>query len=83
MRVAYKETALEQLEALPVAARKRIINKVVFFISQPDPLVFAKPLRGHDAYRFRIGNYRVVFDIEKDVLTVLLVVKREGAYRNL
>ncbi len=83
MHVAYKEKALDQLDQLSPVLRKRITDKIDFYASQPDPLSFAKHLVGYNAYRFRIGNYRAIVEVQDDSLVVLLIVKREGAYRNL
>lgn len=83
MRVDYRETAIEQLRAFPKAVQVRIAKKINFFASQPDPLSFGKHLVGYDAYRFRVGDVRVIADFDGDTLVVLLIVKREGAYRNL
>jgi mRNA interferase RelE/StbE len=83
MLVEYKERALEQLEQLPRDLQKRITDKIDFFASQPKPLSFAKPLTGYNAHRFRIGNYRAIAEVEGEVLTILLIEKRDGAYRNL
>ena len=83
MRVEYKEKALDQLEKLPRDLQKRITDKIDFYASKSDLLSFAKPLTGYNAHRFRIGDYRAIFEVNGDTLFVLLVVKREGAYRNL
>lgn len=83
MRVGYKAKAVEQLRALPRADRERILNKIAFYAAQSDPLAFAKPLAGYNAYRFRIGNFRALVETEGDSLLVLLIVPREGAYRHL
>lgn len=83
MRVIYAPGAAEQLEKLPKASSKRIFDKIAFYAAQPDPLSFAKPLTGYNAYRFRIGSYRALVEADGDTLVVLLVVRREGAYRNL
>ena len=83
MRVDYRETALVQLRAFPKSVQVRIAKKILFFATQPDPLSFAKPLVGYDAHRFRVGDVRVIADVDGDTLVVLLIVKREGAYRNL
>lgn len=83
MRVEYREVAKEQLKTLPAHLQERIAKKILFYASQSDPLSFAKPLAGYDAYRFRIGNYRVIVEVESETLFVLLIVKREGAYRHL
>ena len=83
MRVIYAPTAADQLEKLPAVLRQRIKDKIDFYASKSDPLSFAKPLTGYNAYRFRIGNHRAVVEVHSETLFVLLVVKREGAYRNL
>ena len=83
MHLAFKPKAIRQLEVLPKAARQRILRKISWYITQPDPLAFATHLSGYNAYRFRIGHHRVIFDFENDTVTVFLVVGREGAYKNL
>ena len=83
MRVIYAPRAERKLLELTLVARERIVDKIDFYASQPSPLSFAKHLAGYDAYRFRIGNYRAIVEVENETLIVLLIVKREGAYRNL
>jgi len=34
-------------------------------------------------YRFRIGDYRVIFDIEDDQIIVLRIGHRREVYRNI
>lgn len=83
MRIEYRTTAVEQLKKLLPTTRSRIARKIAFYAAQSDPLSFARPLKGYGAYRFRIGNYRVIFEVRREVLSILLIVKREGAYQNL
>ena len=83
MRVIYAPTAAEQLDNLTSAIRRRITDKIDFYALQPAPLSFAKPLAGYNAHRFRIGNYRAIVEMKSETLFILLIVKREGAYRNL
>ena len=42
-----------------------------------------KKLKGRDAYRIRIGEYRVIYEIHDDVLIVLIirVAHRREAYK--
>ncbi len=56
----------------------RILDKLDFFIYSGKPLKYAKKLTDHDTgtYRFRVGNYRAIFDIDKKgKITVLLVLR--------
>ena len=48
-----------------------------------DPLKYAEPLKQSElrSYRFRIGDYRVVFDLEGDQIVILRVGHRREIYR--
>ena len=82
-RLAYKKPAVKSIQKLPTQIQKRLKVKLEFFVNQTDPLVFAKALtKPADAqYRFRVGNYRVLFDVEGDVIVILLVQHRKDVYR--
>lgn len=80
MEIFYADTAVRQLKSLERNIRDRIIKKVHLYASPPDPLEFAEPLTGLKAYRFRIGDYRVVFQREQHLIHVLSVRRRDEAY---
>jgi mRNA-degrading endonuclease RelE of RelBE toxin-antitoxin system len=81
MEFIFAPTAEEHFERLSPQARKRIAGKMRFYAGQPDPLDFAEPLTGSMHYRFRIGDYRVIFEILHDVGWVLAIHRRDEAYR--
>jgi len=81
MDVYYTDTAKRQLKKLEKYIQERIVDKVRFFVSQSDPLQFAEPLTGYDAFRFRVGDYRVTFEVDDDALRVLSIRRRDEAYR--
>ena len=81
MRVRFTETADTQLDRLPHRLQKRIIEKVEFYSLQLDPLQFAEPLTGSNEYRFRIGDYHVIFEMLHDTLWVTAIKRRDEAYR--
>jgi len=81
MDVYYTDTAKRQLKKLEKYIQERIVDKVRFFVSQSDPLQFAEPLTGYDAYRFRVGDFRVTFEVEDEALRVLSIRRRDEAYR--
>lgn len=82
-KIFYKKPAVKSIQKLTPQIKKRLKTKLEFFINQDDPLVFAKALtKPADAqYRFRIGNYRVLFDVEGDDIVVLLVQHRKDVYK--
>ena len=84
--LAFAKKALEDLSSLDIQIARRINKKLRFFVEQQNTLRFAERLTdapvGH--YRFRIGDYRALFDIKPDgtitVLVILRVKHRREAY---
>jgi len=81
MQIHFAAKADEQLRRLPRHLQKRIVSKLELYALQPDPLQFAEPLSGIRAYRFRVGDYRIIFDVIGDVLWILAIKRRDEAYR--
>ena len=86
-RVEYTDKAVKELKRLNRSDARRIVKKVGFYAAQKNPMKYAKRLRPpfDDVFRFRIGEYGVIFDMDDDggisVLTVLGVKHRADAYR--
>lgn len=81
-KVLIKPTAVKELEALPVKARRRLATRLRRLSSDPRPPGSEK-LSGHDLYRIRQGNYRVLYSVE-DLALIVLVIKvghRRDVYR--
>ena len=83
MDYAFTPQALKQLEKLPKDIQVRIVKKLDFYCMQKSPLDFAEHLtdRSLGSYRFRIGDWRVVFDIEQEKIVVLVVGHRREIYK--
>ncbi len=82
-RVLISKKALKELQNVPVSERGLIkdrISKLAFF---PLARLDVQKLRGYDAiYRLRVGDYRVIFEYDKEnrVVRILKVGKRENVY---
>jgi mRNA-degrading endonuclease RelE of RelBE toxin-antitoxin system len=70
MNVYYTDTAKQQLKELQRPFQKRILDKVAVYASLPNPLEFAEPLAGYDMNRFRVGDYRVAFQIDQNIISL-------------
>jgi len=83
MKIKFTNTARKEIYRLDIAIQRRIGRKLKWLASQINPLDFADPLREHDTgqYRFRIGSYRVIFDIEREWITVHSVGHRREIYK--
>ncbi len=88
-QVRYTKRALKDLEELPKVMAKHIVEKITFFRKQKNPLNFAKKLKSSKfgTYRFRIGSYRAIFDIDKQgniqILLILTIKHRKEVYRGI
>lgn len=82
MDVFYAHRAARQLEDLPRSVQRRIVAKMRFYATQRDPLKFARHLVDYreGEFRFRIGEYRVTFDVIKGSIYVLKIGKRDAVY---
>jgi len=74
--------AKKSLSRLPKKLQLRIQGAVSTLASNPLPPV-AKKLVGRDTYRLRVSDYRIIYSIEKNILTVKIISvdHRREAYR--
>ncbi|MDO8490288.1 MAG: type II toxin-antitoxin system RelE/ParE family toxin [bacterium] len=85
LRIA--RAAQNDLAELDRKIASRIIDKLEFFALQEAPLRFAVKLNDfkYGTYRFRIGDYRAIFDVDAGgdiyILMILRVKHRKEAYR--
>jgi mRNA interferase RelE/StbE len=81
-RLLVKPSAVSEIEALPRQDRLRIVAKISSLAREPRPRACEK-LSGREQYRFRQGDYRILYEIQ-DLDLVVVVVKvghRREVYR--
>ncbi len=85
-QLIYTPAAQLMLAALPRTLADRIATKVEWYCAQANPLQFAEALAGEfkSLYRFRVGDYRVIFARQSNgELTIILITRvrhRSRAY---
>ena len=79
----FSRSAQKDIKKLDDETRKRIGKKLVFFLEQQDLLQHARQLIHSNIgyYRFRIGHYRVVFDVDEYKIEVVSVKHRKDVYK--
>lgn len=72
------------MDKLPPQIRKRILKKFKYCSFQENLLRFAEKLKDQrfGEYRFRIGDYKTLFDIENHKIIILKVGHRKEIYRD-
>ena len=80
-QLLYTRRAERDIERLDSQTRKRIGKTLLRFAHTPREYAeqLASPALG--AYRFRVGDYRVIFDIEGSDIVILRVGHRREIYR--
>ncbi len=79
--VKYSEESLFQLRGLDVPVAKRIIRKIES--ARSDPHRFFVRLVGRTEYKLRVGDYRVIVDIDENrrVIVVRSLGHRKNVYK--
>jgi len=72
---------MNDIRKLDIVAKKRIKKKLEEYAINPH--VYAKKLINSaiGSYRWRVGNYRIVFDIDGTNIVILRVGHRREIYR--
>ena len=75
-RYIFRKKATKYFAKLNKKEQEKIIRKLDYFISSGDPIQYAKKLVNPKigTYRFRIWEYRVVFDIDEEWKLIILLV---------
>ncbi len=84
-RVEIKKSAQKQVAALARIDQRRVIAAIAGLADVPRPEGARKIVGAQDAYRIRVGDYRIVYEIVKRVLTVYVVrvAHRKDVYKGL
>ena len=77
----YSPTAVKQLEKLEHNIKERILVALERLRIRPESCDIKK-LVGMQGYRFRVGDYRIIFDMKKEklIILVLQIGHRRGIY---
>ena len=71
--IEIEEKALKKLSKLPLKEQARISEKIEALSKEPMP-IDCKKLKGiKNSYRIRSGSYRIIYNINNNVLTILIV----------
>lgn len=83
MQIAYTRTAIKDLSRIPADRAQLIRAKISQYVAAPASLAnMVSRLQGRPGYRLRVGDYRVIFDQDGRVLTVLRVGHRGNVYED-
>lgn len=70
--VKVKKLVYKQIKKIPPKDSKKILDKINQLSFNPRP-ADCKKLLGQEKYRIRCGDYRILYEIEDDLLVVYIV----------
>jgi mRNA interferase RelE/StbE len=74
-RIELRPAAIRALKRIDHQDRDRIRGAIALLGQDPRP-PGAKALQGRDGLRVRVGNYRIIYTVQDDVLLVVVVTLR-------
>ncbi len=74
--IKYSKQAIKFLKKQDVPTRKRIVNAIEML-----PSGDVKKLQGTYGYRLRVGDYRVIFDRNGDIISIEKIENRGQVYK--
>lgn len=81
MTVVIDDNAIKNLSKLDKTEAKKILIKISELEKYPHWRNIKKLTNFEPPYRLRVGNYRVLFDIEDTTITIYKVKHRKEVYK--
>ncbi len=69
--IAFTDQAKKQLGDLPRELQERILSVLERVRIRPDHYI--KKLVGDKGYKIRVGDYRIIVDVDKQKITILII----------
>ena len=80
MKVVIVKKATKYFEKLSKSTKRRI-NEALIGLSNEPPEGDIKKLQGRNDYRLRVGDFRILYRIEPDVVIITNIAPRGQAYK--
>ena len=74
---------MKDIKKLDVVAKKRLKQRLEKFATNPKKYSVKLVNSRIGDYRFRVGNYRIIFDMRVDEIIILRIAHRKEIYRDV
>ena len=81
MKINIRKSAIKDLQKVSQKERDRLHNKISDLINFPNISNCKKLTNFEPAYRMRVGNYRILFDVIGDTIEIGRVLHRKDSYK--
>ena len=80
MQIEIRKSAIKDLKQISEPYKTKIHNKILELRNFPNLQNLKKLTNFEPAYRLRIGDYRVLFDVENEFIIIGRVLHRKESY---
>jgi len=80
MKIELRKSAIKDLKSISEPYKTKLHNKILELQKFPNLQNIKKLTNFEPAYRLRIGNYRVLFDVTDDIIIIGRVLHRQNSY---
>lgn len=80
MRIELRRSAVKDLQKISEPFKTKLHDKILLLATFPDVANIKKLTHFEPAYRMRVGDYRVLFDVIDDRIVIGRVLHRQESY---
>ena len=80
MKIELRKNAIKDLKNISEPFKSNIHHKILELQKFPDIQNVKKLTNFEPAYRLRVGNYRILFDVADDVIIIGCILHRQHSY---
>jgi mRNA interferase RelE/StbE len=80
MKIELRKSAIKDLKSISEPYKTKLHNKILELQNFPNLQNIKKLTNFEPAYRLRVGNYRVLFDVTDDIIMIGRVIHRQNSY---
>jgi mRNA interferase RelE/StbE len=80
MRIEIRKSAIKDLQKINEPFKSKLHEKIISLKNFPNVSNIKKLTNFEPAYRMRVGDYRVLFDVVEDTVFIGRVLHRQESY---
>ncbi len=80
MKIEIRKSAIKDLKHISEPYKSNIHSKILELKEFPNVKNIKKLTNFEPAYRYRVGNYRVLFDVIGDTIIIGRILHRQSSY---
>ena len=81
MKIEIRKSAIKDLKKIDSIIKNKLYSKIPELSKFPDIANIKKLTNFEPAYRLRIGDYRILFDVSKNTIIIGRILHRKESYK--